>query len=227
MRNGDEEKGPNRTCVATRGVFPVAMLLRFVLDGEGHLTPDLKGKLPGRGVWVSATRKALAEALKKKCFARSLKQPVIAPEGLADQVATLLLADARQSLAMANKAGLVVTGFSKVESAIMAGQAIALVAASDGSEDGKRKILQAVRRSHGQSEALVVYSCLSSHELDLALGRENAIHAALLSGQASDAFVKRCQRLDRYQHGPLHELGPDADEKSASTGPSVLDDDTV
>ncbi len=227
MRDGDEEKGPNRTCVATRLVLPVGVLIRFVLDPDGRLTPDIRNKLPGRGVWVNGTRLALEEALRKKAFVRSLKQPVVIPPDLADQTDLMLLTDARQSLAMANKAGLVITGFSKVEAAIGKGNVSALVSAHDGGEDGRRKILQAVRRNYAGEAAIAVFSPFASHELDLALGRENAIHAALLAGPACDAFVKRCQRLERFRLGPLNETGPDADDKPASTGPLVLDDHAI
>jgi uncharacterized protein len=224
VRDSDEEKGPNRTCVASRQVLPVAALIRFALDGEARLTPDIRAKLPGRGVWVTGTRAALAEAVRKKSFARSLKQPVVTPPDLLEQIDNLLAADARQSLAMANKAGVVITGFAKVEAAIGKGNVSALVSAYDGGEDGRRKILQAVKRNNAGEAAIPVFSSFASHELDLALGRENAIHAALLAGSACDAFVKRCLRLEKYRHGTLTETGPDADKHSVSTGPLVLDD---
>ncbi len=217
----DEEKGPNRTCVATRVVSPVDALIRFVLDPSGVLTPDIKGKLPGRGVWVNATRAALELGLKKKAFARSLKQPVILPDDLAGMVDQLLAQDVRQSLAMANKAGLLITGFVKVEALIEKGKATVLIAASDAGEDGRRKILQAVTRTFGKSDAIPLFSLLAGSELDLALGRENAIHAALLAGPASDAFTRRCQRLVRYRFGALDETGPDEAVEAPSTGPFV------
>jgi uncharacterized protein len=217
----DEEKGPNRTCVATRVVRPVDALLRFVPDPDGVLTPDVKGKLPGRGVWVNATRLALESALQKKAFGRSLKQSVIVPEGLPDLLDRLLAQDVRQSLAMANKAGLLITGFVKVEALIEKGKAAALISASDASEDGRRKILQAVMRTFGKADAIPLFSVLSGNELDLALGRENAIHAALLAGSAGDAFIRRCRRLVRYRSGALDEPGPDEAVEASSTGPLV------
>ncbi len=218
----DDETGPNRTCVATRAVLPVDQLIRFVPDPEGRLTPDIRARLPGRGVWVTATRAALDEAIRRKAFARSLKAPVTVPQDLADQVDALLAADARQSLAMANKAGFVVAGFGKVETAIGRGHVTALVVASDGGDDGRRKIQQAVKRAHGSAGSIPVVSLFASHELDLALGRENAIHAALLVGTASDAFVKRCRRLEIFRNGASDEVGPDAAGEPASTGPLAL-----
>jgi uncharacterized protein len=223
VRNEDEETGPNRTCVATRSILPANRLIRFVLDGEGVLTPDLKGKLPGRGAWVRASHQTLEDAVRRKCFARSLKRPVTVPDGLLERVELLLSAEVRQALAMANKAGLVITGFAKVEAALAKRNTIALVFASDGGADGKRKLAQAVMRNNGSLEAVPFVSPFKSDEMDLALGRENAIHAALQAGSASDAFLMKCQRLDEYRHGASDVKGPDAGESPALSGQFVLD----
>jgi uncharacterized protein len=223
VRNEDEETGPNRTCVATRNVLPVDDLIRFVLDPAGVLTPDLKGKLPGRGVWVSNARSFLDDAIRRKCFARSLKKPAIVPVDLPGLVERLLVSDVRQSFAMTNKAGLVITGFSKVESAIEHRKVMAILSASDGAADGKRKLIQAITRTYGDPEAIPLVSPLSCDEMDLALGRENAIHAALLAGSASDALLNKCNRLSKFRQLPRIEDRPDAGVKPAFTGQMLLD----
>jgi uncharacterized protein len=225
VRGEDDETGPERTCVATRSVRPIGELIRFAVSPDGVLTPDIKGKLPGRGVWTTCARSAVEEAIKRKAFARGLKQPVTVPEGLADLIEQLLAADARQSLSLAKKAGLVITGFAKVESAVGAGKAVAIVSASDGGEDGKRKLRQAARRAAGERMAAPLISPFSGRELDLALGRENAIHAALLAGAASDAFLARRLRLESFRLGGFNEVRPDAGEIPASTGPFALEND--
>jgi uncharacterized protein len=218
----DEEKGPTRTCAVTREVRPVAELLRFVAGPEAVLTPDIRAKLPGRGVWVTCSRALVEQAVRRKAFARSLKAEVVVPADIADQVGRLLAADMRQSFAMANKAGLVVTGFAKVEAAVASGSAIAVVTARDGAADGRRKMGQVVARLAAAGGGEIPHlDVLSVEELDLALGRENAIHAALLAGPASDAFLQRCLRWRRYQHGSLDETGPDAEVNPASSGPFV------
>jgi uncharacterized protein len=216
--DGDEETGPNRTCITTRAVLSIEALVRFVVGPDDRLTPDLKNKLPGRGVWVTAKKLAVAEAVRKKSFARSLKRPVTVAPDITDTIEHLLAADTRQFLAMANKAGLVISGFAKAEAAITKGQVVALVCASDGSLDGKRKLLQAVTRRYGRHDALPVVSPFISSEMDLALGRENAIHAAMLAGPASEAFVKRCRRLEIYRGSASIALAPDAEQIPASTG---------
>jgi hypothetical protein len=55
------DRGPRgreraRFCAATRTVQPVSELIRFVVGPNGEAIPDLKSKLPGRGIWVTATR---------------------------------------------------------------------------------------------------------------------------------------------------------------------------
>jgi predicted RNA-binding protein YlxR (DUF448 family) len=111
-------KGSLRTCVVTRAKLAPDELLRFVLSPEGIATPDLRRKLPGRGVWVQTSRDALAEALRRKAFTRGFKAPVNAPADLPELVEALLLKDALQSLAMANKAGQAFAGAFKVEAEI-------------------------------------------------------------------------------------------------------------
>jgi uncharacterized protein len=209
-------------CIVTRAVSPPATLIRFAASPAGVLTPDIKGKLPGRGVWVTCRRQVLEEAIRRKAFARGLKVPVAAPDGLPDLVDRLLLTDARQSLALANKAGLVVTGFAKVEAVLASGRAAALVSASDGGEDGRSKLRQAARRGVGDGPDLPIVTLFHGSDLDLALGRENAIHAALLAGSAGEAFLARCARLAEFRSGAPGEAGPDAESSSASTGPLAL-----
>src|SRR5260221_11532803 len=51
-----------RLCVATREVRPVGELMRFVVGPDGSVVPDLKHRLPGRGVWITARRHLAEEA---------------------------------------------------------------------------------------------------------------------------------------------------------------------
>jgi uncharacterized protein len=220
--DNDGGRARERSCAVTRAVRPAHQLIRFVVGPDGTLTPDIKGKLPGRGVWVTCDRKMLEEAIRRKAFARSLKAELRVPDRLADLVDRLLATDARQSLSLANKAGLVVMGFAKVEAALGKGRVTALVSASDGSEDGRRKLRQAAARWGLDVPAITHFS---GGDLDLALGRENAIHAALLAGPASDAFLARCARLAEYRLGAPGKAGPDVESASASTGPFALEND--
>lgn len=173
-------------------------LIRFVVGPGEVLVPDIRRKLPGRGVWVSLSAAAVGEAVKRRAFERSLKTKVAVSPELPAEVDALLTRDAVQALAMANKAGLVVSGFAKVEALAEAGRAAAVIAASDGAEDGKRKIGQALRRAPVPKEIPVV-TIFAAAELELALGREHVIHAALAPGPATEGFLARWRRLVRYR----------------------------
>lgn len=223
-RNRDiAESGPERMCVVTRAVGSAADLIRFVAGPDGTITPDIKAKLPGRGVWVTCRRSVLEEAIRRKAFARALKTAVVVPDDLPGLVDSLMLTDARQSLSLANKAGLVITGFAKTEAALASGRTAALIAAADGAEDGRRKLRQAATRAAPDAPPIRVVTLFHGRDLDLALGRENAIHAALLAGSAGDAFLTRCTRLENFRLSAPGETGPDAGEHSASTGRFALD----
>ena len=82
------------------------------------IVPDLKERLPGRGVWVTADHAVVAEAAKRNVFARALKAASQGAAGLAAQVDRLLVEAALGALALANKAGEVVFGTAKIEEAI-------------------------------------------------------------------------------------------------------------
>ncbi|MFV0281363.1 MAG: RNA-binding protein [Rhodoblastus sp.] len=198
----DEESGPVRTCIVTRRERSPDDMIRFVLAPDGTVTPDLKRRLPGRGVWTTASAEIVAQAVKRRAFDRGFKGKAAAPDDLPGLVGRLLEADCLQSLSLANKAGLVTTGFAKVEAAIAAGETIAVLHAVDGGQDGKRKIGQALRRNFAGSAPPEV-ECLSSGQLDLALGRTNVIHAALRAGPASVALLTRLKRLQAYRPNAL------------------------
>jgi hypothetical protein len=119
---------------------------------------------------------------------------------LAESVDALLERDVLQALSIANKAGLVVTGAFKVDSAIEAEGVAALVQASDGAPDGAAKRVQALRAKLGPAAGTIErINLFSSGQLDLALGKANVIHAALKSGAASSAFLAKAERLRRYR----------------------------
>lgn len=209
--------GPERSCVVTRTVKAPDDLIRFVVGPEGVLTPDLRRKLPGRGVWTSLSAATVAEAVKRKAFERSLKTKVVVPHELVTMIDGLMQRDAIQALAMANKAGLVSSGFAKVEAMIGSGRLAAVIEASDGAEDGRRKIGQALRRAAvARTEAglkpreVPVVAEFAAADLELALGRAHVIHAALAPGPAAEGFLSRWRRLVRYRTGDAGAVGPES-----------------
>ena len=203
----DTKSGTERMCVVSRRVRPIDELIRFVLAPTGEPVPDLKRKLPGRGMWVSATHKAVAEAVKRNLFARGFKTNVKPSADLADETDKLMLRGVIEALAMVAKAGSVVSGFTKVEDALRRNTAGILLHATNGAADGIRKLDGIARQNaefDDQDAPIPIISLLHSDELDLALGRSNVIHAALLAGPDIETFLARAARLDRFRtDGPV------------------------
>jgi hypothetical protein len=165
----------------------------------------------------------------KRAFSRAFRAKAEAPVSLAETVGALLEQDALQSLSIANKAGLVVAGAFKVDSAIEAGGVAALIQASDGAPDGAAKRARALSAKLGPgANAIVRIDLFKSCQLDLALGRANVIHAALKHGAASSAFLARADRLRRYRGGEAdaatrtERADGAADEAVTSGGPIKL-----
>src|ERR1700750_2943358 len=107
-----------RMCAVKRQVCPIDELIRFVVSPQGEVVPDLKRKLPGRGMWVSAPRQAVAEAVRRHQFSKGFKRELRVTAALAVETEALLVRGAIEALAMAAKAGQVVSGFGKGEDAL-------------------------------------------------------------------------------------------------------------
>ncbi len=182
--NRDE---PERRCIVTGDVQPKAGLVRFVVSPEGMVVPDLAGKLPGRGIWVTADRTAIETAAKKGLFSRAARMPVTVPEGLAGLVEAGLARRVVDLISLARKAGLAVAGFEKVKGWLADGKAKVLLQASDGSDRGKGKLWT--------PQGGRWFGCLTASELGLAFGRDSVIHGALGAGGLSQRVVEEAAKL--------------------------------
>lgn len=180
-------------CAVTRGVFPVSELLRFVADPNGVIVPDVKAKLPGRGVWVEAKASTLKEAIRKRVFGRALKRDVTVKDGLLDQTAALMRERVVQALAMANKAGQAVTGREKVAAALQKRRIAYLIHASEAGEDGVKKLNAIIADRNCE-----VLRFLTLHEMSLAFGRPNVVHAAVTQGPATALLQSEIARYRRF-----------------------------
>jgi uncharacterized protein len=189
--DADRERGPLRRCLVTRAVRPKAELVRFVLSPAGELTPDLAGRLPGRGYWVGAERRLVETAVKKHLFAKAAGAPVAVAADLPDLVARLLRARLIDRLGLARRAGAAVAGHDKVEALLRAGRAALLLAASDGAADGRRRLA-------ALAGGRPVIACLTADELAAAFGRERVVHAARAEGRLATEFQAEAARLQGF-----------------------------
>ena len=209
LADPDLDNGPRtdksatvRMCAVSREQRPIDELIRFVVSPQGEVVPDVKHKLPGRGLWISASRRTIAEAVRRHQFKRGFKRDVRVAATLPADTENLLARSAVEALAIAAKAGQVISGFAKVEAALGGAAVQALIHASDGAEDGIRKLNAVARQNAGNRSEIPgfqVITALTSSELDLALGRSNVVHAALLAGPAGKTFLSRSQILVRYR----------------------------
>jgi predicted RNA-binding protein YlxR (DUF448 family) len=204
----------DRTCIVTRQTREPDALLRFVAGPDGSVVPDIRRKLPGRGCWVTADRVHVGRAAKKNLFSRALKSDVIVPPELGQMVDNLLVAAALGALGLARKAGAVALGATKVDGAVRSGKAAAILHATEGSEDGVRKLTQARRATVlAGGPDIPAFKLFSEAEMGLAMGATNVIHAAVLASEAGKAALKRVAALDRYRAG--------FDEPPASIAPEL------
>jgi len=175
-------------------------MIRFVAGPGDAVVADLKGKLPGRGCWVTARRDLVEKAARKDLFSRALKRKVAAPSDLADIIDRQMVDALTGMMNLARKAGQIVMGATKTESAVRSGQAVAVFHAADAAGDGIRKISQARHaRTVSGEENIPSFKLLSAQEMAVISGEGNLIHLAVLAGQAGEGVVKRAKILDRYR----------------------------
>ncbi len=181
-------------------VMPEERLVRFVAGPDDMVVPDVARKLPGRGLWVAASREAVDQAAKKGGFSRAAKAKLSAPADLADQVENLLKSRLLSGLGLARRAGDLILGYEKTAQAIEQGKTAWLVEAADGAQDGRRKLLQSTRRAADAGlRTPRLFGVFSSEELGLALGLGNVIHVALLAGRGADRWTIDVERLSGFR----------------------------
>jgi hypothetical protein len=185
-----------RRDIVSGEVMPEARLIRFVPAPDGSVAPDLARKLPGRGIWVAASREAVDTAARKGLFSRAAKAKLNADPALSDLVERLLVRRCLEQLGLARREGVLISGFEKALSALRSGKVAWLVEASDGASDGRRKLLGAAA---GQPDRPEVCGAFSAEELGLALGLENVIHVGLLAGRRAERWTEEVLKLAGFR----------------------------
>jgi hypothetical protein len=211
-----------RRCIVSGQALSETELIRFVAAPDGRVVPDLAARLPGRGMWVRATGEAIDRAVAKNLFARATSAGVHADANLATHAENLLLARILEAIGLARRAGVLITGFERVEAAIRSAVPPSVVIeASDAGADSRRKLRGAALAC---SNRPFVIGCFSRDALGLAVGLESIVHAGLRPGRFADRLVFDAGRLKGFRSLNAWNLevqsGSDTNESGRNAAPA-------
>lgn len=187
-----EGPGPWRRCLADGVTRPVETMIRFVVSPDGVVVPDVAGRLPGRGFWLSARRDAVKTACAKKLFAKAARSSVVVAAELDAEIERLLVRRCLDLIGMGRRAGQAVVGFEKVRGYLRGAGAGVILAASEGAANGREKIA-------ALAPGVPVIELFSGDELGAALGRGHAVHAVLAPGPIADKLLSEAARLAGFR----------------------------
>ncbi len=143
-----------RKCAVTRTHYAKSHMIRFCIAPDGVVTPDIKGKLPGRGIWVHAG--AIKHAIKTNTFARANRTQAIVPDGLYGLVEKLLYAHLVDLVHGANRSGNAISGFETVKQALKTHKLAIVFSSADNTADGHDKL-------RGMCRMLQITFCTDLH----------------------------------------------------------------
>lgn len=190
---------PQRRCLVSRNVLPCSRMVRFVVSPEGTVVADLKGTLPGRGVWITSRKPLVECAVKDKLFTKGFKAHVLVEPDFADKLEQQLEQSALSFLSIARKAGAVILGSAKLESAIRKRELAALLHAVDASENGIKKLNAEIRKAHKKDEKdVLIFRQLTVEKLSIAFNSLNVVHIGLRRGHVSRIFIEHLLRMNHY-----------------------------
>jgi predicted RNA-binding protein YlxR (DUF448 family) len=218
---------PERTCVLTRRKGTKDELIRLALSPDVEVAPDVRARAPGRGAWIGVTRAELdaanAKGKLKGALQRAFKtNDVRVPPDLGERTEAALRQAALDRLGMEARAGNLVTGSDRIETAARAGKVHMLIHAADAGEDGNRSLDQAWRVGGGGPEQRTQGVIFPEGRtiLSMALGRENVVHVAL-TDPAAASRVQHALRRWRAFTGP--DRGLEGGEPAFGTGSAEED----
>jgi uncharacterized protein len=217
----EEPHVSERTCILTRHKGTRDTLIRLALSPDGEVAPDIRARAPGRGAWIGVTRAELDEANAKGKLKAALQRAfktnaVMVPTDLGERTEAALRQNSLDRLGMEAKAGNLINGFDRIETAARSGKVHLLLHAADAGADGSRALDQAWRvGGGGQGKQLrgVIFP-LDRTILSMALGRENVVHAALTDPAAASRVSHALERWRAFT-GP--DRGPEGGEPALRT----------
>lgn len=197
---------PQRKCILSGEHDARDNLIRLALGPDGRVAPDVRARAPGRGAWIGVDRPTLeaarAKGKLKGALSRAFKTgDVNVPDDLADRVEAALRQAALDRLGLEARAGTLITGADKIETAARRGEVHLLIHAADAGADGNAKLDQAWRMGGGEAQGLVFPADRAI--LSLALGRQNVVHVAIIDRAAASRVLHAIERWRAF-------IGPDA-----------------
>jgi predicted RNA-binding protein YlxR (DUF448 family) len=187
-----EEKGPLRRCFVTYRTLPKEEMVRFVVGPDGTVVADIAEKLPGRGLWLSASRDIVVRAVARRMFGKAARAAVTVPTDLPDLVEARLKARCLDLIGMARRAGQSVAGYEKVRSWLAEGKVALIIEASDAGPHGLAKL----GRQLGDCP---VARMLTADELGQAFARDRIVHVAISAGRLAKALKTDTGRLAGFR----------------------------
>jgi predicted RNA-binding protein YlxR (DUF448 family) len=214
---------PERTCVLSRRKGTREELIRLALGPDGTVAPDVRARAPGRGAWIGVTRAELdaanAKGKLKGALQRAFKtNDVKVPADLGEKIAQALRQNALDRLGMEARAGNLINGSDRVETAARSGKVHLLLHAADAGEDGNRALDQAWRVGGGGPQGMIFPEGRTI--LSMALGRENVVHAALTDPAAASRVSHALARWRAF-NGP--DRGPEGGDPALRTDSAEAD----
>lgn len=215
-RDSTAAAAPERKCILTGAHGDRADLIRIALSPDGHVLPDIGARAPGRGAWIAVDRAALdgavAKGKLKGAVARAYKGAALTiPADLGALIDAAFQRSLLNQFGLAARAGALLTGADRIDTAARSGRVALLLHASDAADDGRRKRDQSWRVGEGvegsgqQGDLLPV----DRAALSIALGRDNAVHIAIIDAAWADRIGSVLKRWHRFA-GSSREQGDDA-----------------
>jgi predicted RNA-binding protein YlxR (DUF448 family) len=203
------DDGPDRRCVLTGETAGRDELLRLAVSPEGEVLPDALARAPGRGAWIGVDRASLSEALAagrlRGALARAFKgRPLTIPADLPERVEQALVRAFLDRLGLELRSGKLILGSDRIANEARMGKVAALYHAADASDDGSRKLDQALRvgREAEGTGLAGVRLPLDRTALSVALGRDNVVHLALADRASAERVAIPLRRLLHFLGGP-------------------------
>jgi uncharacterized protein len=189
----EPETGPLRRCVVTRERLPKERMIRFVVAPDTRVVPDLAAKLPGRGIWLSASGDVLETARARgglgRAFARAARGPVIVPPDLPAVLEAALGRRIAELLGLARRAGQAIAGFEKAGEWLRTGRGRLVLQALDGSASERARFAGAA------GEGVAVFAPLEAAELGRVFGRDHVVHVVVAPGRLGERLAIDAARL--------------------------------